>query len=288
MHLRPVTGHSSTAPPRDYSLPSDSQDLVFGVFNAIAIVATTFGNGIIPEIQATAAPPVTGKMFKGLCLCYTIVVMTFFSVAISGYWAFGNRAQGSITANFILQDGSILVPKWFLMMTNVFVLLQLAAVGVVRAQISNSARNHHHHHHGASEAGMLIHAGILAADQRGARGAVRRPNEGPVLHSERRAEAHLPIAIDRDGDSHSRHAALLRRPQRDHRRFRVPAAGFHGAVGVVQHHLQAVEEKLHLLAERRHRRGVLDAGGAGFHFGGAASGSGRQDIQAFCRCMNPI
>lgn len=81
-------------------------------------------------------------MFKGLCLCYTIVVMTFFSVAISGYWAFGNRAQGSITANFILQDGSVLVPKWFLMMTNVFVLLQLAAVGVVRAQIPNLARNH--------------------------------------------------------------------------------------------------------------------------------------------------
>ncbi|CAL9765834.1 unnamed protein product [Musa acuminata subsp. burmannicoides] len=130
-------GHSSTAPPRDYSLPSDSQDRVFGVFNAIAIVATTFGNGIIPEIQATAAPPVTGKMFKGLCLCYTIVVMTFFSVAISGYWAFGNRAQGSITANFILQDGSVLVPKWFLMMTNVFVLLQLAAVGVVYLQPTN-------------------------------------------------------------------------------------------------------------------------------------------------------
>lgn len=86
--------------------------------------------------QATAAPPVTGKMFKGLCLSYVIVIMTFFSVAISGYWAFGNQAEGSILTNFILKNSSTLVPKWFLMMTNLFVLLQLAAVGVVRTEIS--------------------------------------------------------------------------------------------------------------------------------------------------------
>ncbi|WOL15676.1 GABA transporter 1-like isoform X1 [Canna indica] len=130
-------GHSANAPQRDYSLVGDSKDRIFGVFNAIAIIATTFGNGIIPEIQATAAPPVTGKMFKGLCLCYTVVVVTFFSVAISGYWAFGKQAEGSITYNFILEDGSILVPKWFLTMTNVFILLQLAAVGVVYLQPTN-------------------------------------------------------------------------------------------------------------------------------------------------------
>ncbi|WOL03463.1 GABA transporter 1-like isoform X1 [Canna indica] len=130
-------GHSTGAPQKDYSLPSNRQDLVFGVFNAIAIIATTYGNGIIPEIQATAAPPVTGKMFKGLCVCYTIVVTTFFSVAISGYWAFGNQAKGIILANFILEDGSTLVPKWFLITTNVLVLLQFAAVGVVYLQPTN-------------------------------------------------------------------------------------------------------------------------------------------------------
>ncbi|KAI0497199.1 hypothetical protein KFK09_020421 [Dendrobium nobile] len=46
-------GQSSDAPHRDYSLPSDEQDLVFGVFNAIAIIATSYGNGIIPEIQVS-------------------------------------------------------------------------------------------------------------------------------------------------------------------------------------------------------------------------------------------
>ncbi|XP_072999530.1 GABA transporter 1 [Typha latifolia] len=129
-------GHSDRAPARDYSLVGDQQDRIFGAFNAIAIIATTFGNGIIPEIQATAAAPVKGKMFKGLCLCYAIVVVTFFSVAISGYWAFGNAAQGTILSNFIV-DGSTLVPKWFLMMTNIFTLLQLSAVGVVYLQPTN-------------------------------------------------------------------------------------------------------------------------------------------------------
>lgn len=46
-----MTGHSAGAPPRDYSLSSDSQDHIFGIFSGIAIIATTYGNGIIPEIQ---------------------------------------------------------------------------------------------------------------------------------------------------------------------------------------------------------------------------------------------
>ncbi|XP_038974266.1 GABA transporter 1 [Phoenix dactylifera] len=129
-------GHSARAPPKDYSLSGNSQDRVFGAFSAIAIIATTYGNGIIPEIQATAAPPVKGKMFKGLCLCYAVVVTTFFSVAVSGYWAFGNQAEGTILSNFIVGD-TTLVPKWFLVMTNVFTLLQLAAVGLVYLQPTN-------------------------------------------------------------------------------------------------------------------------------------------------------
>lgn len=72
-------------------------------------------------------------MFKGLCLCYAVVIMTFSSVAISGYWAFGNQAEGLILSNF-LDDGKPLVPKWFIFMTNIFTILQLSAVGVVRNQ----------------------------------------------------------------------------------------------------------------------------------------------------------
>ncbi|XP_028553461.1 GABA transporter 1 isoform X2 [Dendrobium catenatum] len=130
-------GQSSDAPHRDYSLPSDEQDLVFGVFNAIAIIATSYGNGIIPEIQATVAPPVQGKMFKGLCLCYAVAVATFFSVAVSGYWVFGNLAKGTILSNFISGNGRPLVPKWFLLMANIFTILQLSAVAVVYLQPTN-------------------------------------------------------------------------------------------------------------------------------------------------------
>jgi hypothetical protein len=122
--------------PKDYSLKGDTENKIFGIFNAIAIISTTYGNGIIPEIQATLAPPVKGKMFKGLCICYTVVIVTFFSVAISGYWAFGNRAEGLILTNF-LDGAKPLVPKWFILMTNIFTIMQLSAVGVVYLQPTN-------------------------------------------------------------------------------------------------------------------------------------------------------
>ncbi|KAK8960925.1 GABA transporter 1 [Platanthera guangdongensis] len=57
-------GHSSQAPSRDYSLPSDKVDLIFGIFNAIAIIATCYGNGIIPEIQVYLQP--TNEVLEGV------------------------------------------------------------------------------------------------------------------------------------------------------------------------------------------------------------------------------
>jgi hypothetical protein len=88
-------------------------------------------------VQATLAPPVKGKMFKGLCVCYAVVTVTFCSVAISGYWAFGNQAEGLILTNF-LDNGKALLPKWFILMTNIFTILQLSAVGVVSTSLSLS------------------------------------------------------------------------------------------------------------------------------------------------------
>ncbi|GLT51300.1 hypothetical protein SLA2020_247190 [Shorea laevis] len=129
-------GNSSKGIKKDYSVEGNSETRLFGVFNAIAIIATTYGNGIIPEIQATIAPPVKGKMFKGLCVCYAVVVTTFSSVAISGYWAFGNQAEGLVLNNFS-NNGKPLVPKWFILMTNIFTILQLSAVAVVYLQPTN-------------------------------------------------------------------------------------------------------------------------------------------------------
>ncbi|XWS28628.1 hypothetical protein CRYUN_Cryun25bG0087100 [Craigia yunnanensis] len=102
-------GNSSKGPKKDYSLKGGTESRMFGMFNAIAIIATTYGNGIIPEIQATIAPPVKGEMFKGLCL---------------------------LLSNFV-DDEKPLVPKWLILMTNIFTILQLSAVGVVYLQPTN-------------------------------------------------------------------------------------------------------------------------------------------------------
>ncbi|PNX77944.1 GABA transporter 1-like protein, partial [Trifolium pratense] len=122
-------GHSKNAPPRHYSVKGSDADKLFGVFNGISIIATTYASGIIPEIQATLAPPVKGKMFKGLCVCYSVIVATYFSVAISGYWAFGNAAGATVLSNYIevtkLGELKLLLPKWFFLMTNILILLQV-------------------------------------------------------------------------------------------------------------------------------------------------------------------
>ncbi|KAK9690128.1 hypothetical protein RND81_09G106800 [Saponaria officinalis] len=44
-------GRTSKGLMKDYSLEGNTEDRLFGIFNVIAIIATTFGNGIIPETQ---------------------------------------------------------------------------------------------------------------------------------------------------------------------------------------------------------------------------------------------
>ncbi|KAJ4978289.1 hypothetical protein NE237_009069 [Protea cynaroides] len=129
-------GKSNKGPPKDYSVQGNFANQIFNAFNAMAIIATAYGNGMIPEIQATIAPPVKGKMFKGLCLCYSVVIFTFFCVSISGYYAFGNQAAGTLLSNFY-NNGEPLVPKWFLYMINTLTFIQVSAVGLVYLQPTN-------------------------------------------------------------------------------------------------------------------------------------------------------
>ena len=82
--------------------------------------------------QATISAPVKGKMMKGLCMCYLVVIMTFFTVAITGYWAFGKKANGLIFTNFLnAETKHYFVPTWFIFLVNLFTVLQLSAVAVV-------------------------------------------------------------------------------------------------------------------------------------------------------------
>ncbi|XVF51351.1 hypothetical protein PTKIN_Ptkin04bG0178200 [Pterospermum kingtungense] len=129
-------GLSKNAPARDYSLESSSSARVFNAFTSISIIAAIFGNGILPEIQATLAPPATGKMVKGLLLCYTVAFFTFYSVAVSGYWVFGNESNSNILKSLMPDEGPSLAPTIVLGLAVVFVLLQLLAIGLVYSQVA--------------------------------------------------------------------------------------------------------------------------------------------------------
>ncbi|KAK4486357.1 hypothetical protein RD792_009029 [Penstemon davidsonii] len=129
-------GVSKNAPQREYSLESSESSRVFSAFTSISIMAAIFGNGILPEIQATLAPPATGKMLKGLIMCYTVIFLTFYSAAVSGYWVFGNKSNSNILKSLMPDEGPSLAPVWVLGLAIVFVLLQLFAIGLVYSQVA--------------------------------------------------------------------------------------------------------------------------------------------------------
>ncbi|CAN4127259.1 unnamed protein product [Withania somnifera] len=129
-------GTSKNAPPRDYSLEASHLSRLFSAFTSISIIAAIFGNGILPEIQATLAPPATGKMLKGLMLCYAVILVTFYSASVSGYWVFGNKANSNILKSLMPDEGPSLAPTWVLGLAIIFILLQLFAIGLVYSQVA--------------------------------------------------------------------------------------------------------------------------------------------------------
>ncbi|ESQ46759.1 hypothetical protein EUTSA_v10027762mg [Eutrema salsugineum] len=129
-------GLSKNAPKRDYALETSDSGRVFSAFTSISIIAAIFGNGILPEIQATLAPPATGKMLKGLLLCYSVIFFTFYSAAISGYWVFGRNSSSNILKNLMPDQGPTLAPIVVIGLAVIFVLLQLFAIGLVYSQVA--------------------------------------------------------------------------------------------------------------------------------------------------------
>ncbi|KAH7651576.1 Amino acid transporters domain-containing protein [Dioscorea alata] len=129
-------GSSKNAPPRKYSLDSSKSNRSFNAFTSISILASIFGNGILPEIQATVAPPVAGKMLKALLLCYSVIFVTFYPVAISGYWVFGNEVNSNVLQSLMPDSGPSLAPTLLLGLAVIFILLQLVAIGLVYSQVA--------------------------------------------------------------------------------------------------------------------------------------------------------
>ncbi|KAJ8764838.1 hypothetical protein K2173_010303 [Erythroxylum novogranatense] len=130
------SGLSKISPPKDYSLESSEKARILSAFNSISILAAIYGNGILPEIHATLAPPATGKMVKGLIMCYSVIFVTFYSASFSGYWAFGSKSNSNILKSLMPDDGPALAPEWLLGLAVVFVLLQLLAIGQVYSQVA--------------------------------------------------------------------------------------------------------------------------------------------------------
>ncbi|KAG7015151.1 putative GABA transporter 2 [Cucurbita argyrosperma subsp. argyrosperma] len=65
-----------------------------------------------------------------------VIFVTFYAIAASGYWVFGNRATSNILLSLTPDTGPPLAPTWILGLAVIFVLLQLLAIGLVYSQVA--------------------------------------------------------------------------------------------------------------------------------------------------------
>ena len=97
----------SYGPPTTWTTPSDR---VFGTFNALATAAFAYGgHNIACEIQGTLpAPPSTlPRMQLSVLLTFVLAAWCYFSVAITGYWAFGAGIADNMLTSLSRPVGAI-------------------------------------------------------------------------------------------------------------------------------------------------------------------------------------
>jgi len=58
-------------------------------------------------------------MYKSISAAYTVIVLTYWQLAFSGYWAFGSEVQPYIVA-------SLSIPEWTVLMANLFAAIQIS------------------------------------------------------------------------------------------------------------------------------------------------------------------
>ncbi|KAJ3673890.1 hypothetical protein LUZ60_005882 [Juncus effusus] len=103
----------------DYNLQGTIDTKVFKAFSALGTIAFSFGDAMLPEIQSTIKYPVKKNMYKGVSCAYGIIVMTYWTLAFSGYWAFGSQVQPYVLS-------SLTVPGWAIVMANLFAVVQIS------------------------------------------------------------------------------------------------------------------------------------------------------------------
>lgn len=69
--------------------------------------------------QSTVKDPAKCNMYKGISAAYGIIVLSFWSLAFSGYWAFGSTVQPYILS-------SLTIPRWTIVMANIFAVIQIS------------------------------------------------------------------------------------------------------------------------------------------------------------------
>lgn len=127
--------------PRDYGLHTTPADKAFGTMTGVAIMHFAYGNTIIPEIQATAKPPVVKTMNKAIWMLYAELAALYLPSAIIGYAAYGAALSdgGSFMPFFqaTLPSSTSPIPKWALILVNVLVVVNaIAGVLIYAAPIT--------------------------------------------------------------------------------------------------------------------------------------------------------
>ena len=69
-------------------------------------------------LQATIKEPAVKNMWKGITMAYALITSTYFSVAISGYWAFGQNCLPYLLNN-------LSNPVWPITIANLAAIVQI-------------------------------------------------------------------------------------------------------------------------------------------------------------------
>lgn len=69
-------------------------------------------------MQSTIREPAKKNMYKGVSGAYSIIIVSYWTLAFSGYWAFGSQVQPYILS-------SLSIPRWTIVMANLFAVIQI-------------------------------------------------------------------------------------------------------------------------------------------------------------------
>lgn len=113
--------------------------IVFDAFNGLGTIAFAFaGHSVVSEIQATLPStdekPSKIPMWRGAAVSYFIVIACYISVAISGFWAFGNDVDDDVLIT--LQH-----PPWLIAIANFMVFIHVLGSFQVHIYIINEIKS---------------------------------------------------------------------------------------------------------------------------------------------------